>query len=108
MVTLENLGDEMLGAAKMSLGSKFVLVKQYWKEESEKLAVTLRMIIEASEKGEISETEAKILFNQQKVSAASVLIALEGMTQVAVQEAINTALTVVKDFVNGKLGFILL
>lgn len=108
MVTLENLGNEMLGAAQMSLGRKFVLVKQYWKEESEKLAATLRMIIEASEKGEISENEAKILFNQQKVAVASVLIALEGMTQVAVQAAINTALTVVKDFVNGKLGFILL
>jgi hypothetical protein len=50
------------------------------------------MIIEASGRGEITKTEAKILLNQQKVAAASVFAAAEGMTLVAAQTAINAAL----------------
>lgn len=107
-VTSENLGEKMLEAAKTSFGSKFTLIKHFLKDESEKLAITLRMIIAASASGEISKTEAKILLNQQKIAASAVLTSAEGMTAVAVQAAINAALKVVKDFVNGKLGFALL
>lgn len=107
-VALDNLGDKMFEAAKTTFGSKFALVKQYLKAESEKLAITLRMIIEASTKEEISKAEAKILLNQQKVATAAVLTAAEGMTAVAVQAAINAALKVVKDFVNSEIGFPLL
>lgn len=107
-VTSENLGEKILDAAKTSFGSKFTLIKHFLKDESEKLAITLRMIIAASVKGEISKTEAKILLNQQKIAASAVLTSAEGMTAVAVQAAINAALKVVKDFVNGEIGFALL
>ena len=107
-VTLENLGDQMFDAAKSSFGSKFATVKQYLRAESEKLAITLRMIIESSVAGEISQAEAKILLNQQKVATSAVLTAAEGMTAVAVQTAVNAALKVAKDFVNSKIGFPLL
>jgi hypothetical protein len=107
-VTLKNLGDKMFEAAKTSLGSKFLLVKQYLVAESEKLAITLRMIIEAYSQGEISKAEAKILLNQQKVASAAVLTSAEGMTAVAVQAALNAALKVAKDFANAKIGFPLL
>lgn len=107
-VTFENLGEKMFEAAKTSFGSKFISVKRYLRGESEKLAITLRMIMEASANGEISKTEAKILLNQQKVAVAAVLTSVEGMTAIAVQSAVNAALKVVKDFVNGKLGFALL
>lgn len=46
--------------------------------------------------------------DQQKVAAAAVLTFAEGMTAVAVQAALNAALKVVKDVVNGKAGFKLL
>ena len=98
----------MFEAAKTSFGSKFSLIKHFVKDESEKLAITLRMIIEASTNGDISKAEAKILLNQQKVAASAVLTSAEGMTAVAVQAALNAALKAVKDFVNGKLGFALL
>ncbi|KAF0145296.1 MAG: Uncharacterized protein FD156_1127 [Nitrospirae bacterium] len=107
-VTLDNLGDAMFEAARTTFGSKFILVKQYLKAESEKLAITLRMIIEGSAKQEIGKAEAKILLNQQKVATAAVLTAAEGMTAVAVQAAINAALKIVKDFVNSEIGFPLL
>lgn len=107
-VTAANLGDKMYSAAKISMGPKFSLIRVYLKAESEKLAITLRMIVEQSAKGELSKVEAKILLNQQKVAASAVLTAAEGMTAVAVQAALNAALKVVKDYVNGKLGFALL
>jgi hypothetical protein len=107
-VTTSNLGDKIFEAAKSSFGSKFALIQHFLKDESEKLAITLRMIVQASVNGEITKTEAKILLNQQKVAASAVLTSAEGMTAVAVQAAINAALKVVKDFVNGKIGFALL
>lgn len=107
-VSSANLGAQIFDAAKVSFGSRFGLIKHFLKDESEKLAITLRMIIDAREKKAISQAEAKILLNQQKLAAAAVLTSAEGMTAVAVQAAINAALKVVKDFVNGKLGFALI
>jgi hypothetical protein len=107
-VTSENLGEKMFEAAKISFGTRFVLIRHFLKDEAEKLSITLRMIIRAVQNGEMSSVEAKILMNQQKVACAAVLIAAEGMTAVAVQAAINAALGVVKDYVNGKAGFALL
>jgi hypothetical protein len=107
-VTAGNLGDKIFDAAKASFGGKFALVKAFLRDESEKLAITLRMIQKAYADGEISKTEAKILLNQQKVAASAVLTSAEGMTAVAVQAALNAAFKVVKDFVNGQIGFPLL
>jgi hypothetical protein len=106
--TLENLGSLMFDGAKAALGKKASLVTRYLKSESEKLAITLRMITEGVLKGEISEAEAKILLKQQKIAAIQVLTAAEGMGILAAQESINAALKVVKDFINGKIGFALL
>ena len=107
-VALENLEEKMFDAAKSSLGSKFASVELYLKAESEKLAITLRMIVESHAANEISKAEAKILLNQQKVATSAVLTAVEGMSAVAVQAALNAALKVVKDFANSKIGFPLL
>ena len=108
MVTSENLGEKMFEAAKIALGTKFDLVKSFLRGESEKLAITLRMIMEASAKGEITHEDAEILLNQQKIAVVSVLTASEGMAAIAVQSAINAALKEVRDFINGKIGFALL
>lgn len=107
-VTADNLGEKMLEGAKTAFGEKFAKVRTFARAEAEKLAVTLRMIIEARHRNEISEDESRILLNQQKVASAAVLAAIEGMTAVAVQAAIDAALGVVRQFVNGKLGFNLL
>ena len=107
-VTLENLDEKMFAAAKSSLGSKFASVELYLKAESEKLAITLRMIIESCAANKIRKAEAKILLNQQKAATSAVLTAAEGMSAVAVQAALNAALKVVKDLVNSKIGFPLL
>ncbi len=107
-MTLSNLGDSMFEEAKIAAGAKYEVVKQYLKAESEKLAITLKMITEGVALGQISEAEAKILLNQQKLAMASVLTASEGMTLVLAQGTVNAALNVGAAFINGKIGFALL
>jgi hypothetical protein len=107
-VTTDNLGDRIYTTAKDTFGKQFKSVKQFLRGESEKLAITLRMIIEARIAGDVSEEEARILLNQQKIATSAVLTAAEGMSLIAVQSAINAALNVVRQFVNGKVGFSLL
>lgn len=106
--TSKNLGAKILSASKDAFGSRFADIKVFAKAEAEKLAVTLRMIIEARASESITKTEARILLNQQKLAASGVFTTVEGMTAAAAQAAINAALKVVKDFVNGKLGFALI
>jgi translation initiation factor 2 alpha subunit (eIF-2alpha) len=107
-VTSSNLGAKMLESAGTAFGAKFAIVKEFAKAETEKLAITLRMIIAGKLANEISRSEAKILLNQQKIAASAVLTAVEGMGIAAVQAAINAALKVVKDFINGRIGFALI
>jgi hypothetical protein len=108
-LTIKDLPGKLFEAAKEFLGpEKFKKVKKFLRAESQKLAITLRMIVEGVANGEISKAEAKILLNAQKVATASVLTAAEGMSAVVVESAINAGLKVVKDFVNERLGFPLL
>lgn len=107
-VTVDNLGTRIFQAAQVAFGQRFSLVKNYLRGESEKLAITLRMIMEGVATGDITKPEAKILLNQQKLATMSVLTAAEGMTLVAAQAGINAGLKLISDFVNGRLGFKLL
>lgn len=107
-VTLKSLGDWIFRAAREELGSGADSVKKYLKTESEKLAITLRMIIEGAAKGEISPEEAQILLQMQKTASRSILTAAEGLSVLTAESAINSALGAVKDFVNSRLGFPLL
>lgn len=106
--TTANLGDQIATGITGALGAGAKTVKAFIKAESEKLAITLRMIVEGIANGELTKADAKALLNQQKVAAASVLTAAQGMALAAAQAAINAGLKVIKDFINGKLGFALL
>ncbi|MGY2185207.1 hypothetical protein D3C87_1489660 [compost metagenome] len=107
-VSTGNLGEKIFEGAKTNLAGHFSAIKKYLKGESEKLAITLRMILEGAASGEISEDEARILINGQKVASSAVITAAQGMSAVAAQAALNAGLAVVKEFVNGKIGFALL
>ena len=63
-VTAENLDEKIFDAAKKEFGSRVGSIKDFLKSESQKLAITLRMIIQGRANGTISEDEAKILLNK--------------------------------------------
>ena len=100
--------SNMLGAAQGVFGTKFPQVKDFAEGEFEKLARTLVQIEKLKATGQISEAEAGVLLEMQKNTARAVMLALEGMTLLLVEQAINAALGAVKDVVNGAIGFGLL
>jgi hypothetical protein len=106
--SMESLGLDIFNAAKSVLGKKSKEIEKYLQEEAEKLATTLSMIEAGRLKGDISQGEARALWEMQKHASLAVLAAAEGMGQIAAEQAINVGLAVVRDFVNGKVGFDLL
>jgi hypothetical protein len=104
----KQLADRIFKAAKTSLGKDYKKVKSYLKAETQKLAITLKMIVEGIISGELTEKEAIIHLNMQKLATRSVLTAAEGMRVLAAENVINSALNVIKNAVNTKIGFALL
>jgi hypothetical protein len=90
------------------LVKKWPVVKDYAEAELEKLARTLVQIETLKLSGQISEAESSVLLEMQKNTARAVMLALQGMSLLLVEGAINAALATVKDSVNTALGFVLL
>jgi len=98
----------MVTAAEGVLKEKWPAVKNYGQAEFEKLAKTLVQIETLRVAHKISDAEASALLEMQKNTARAVMLALEGMSLLLVEQAINAALAAVKDMVNTALGITLL
>jgi hypothetical protein len=98
----------MIAAAKGVLGGKWPKVRDFAEAEFEKLARTLAQIETLKVSKQITEAEASVLLEMQKNTARAVMLTLEGMSLLLVEQAINAALAVVKDAVNGAVGFSLI
>jgi hypothetical protein len=55
--------------------------------------------------GEINQQQAGLLLDMQTSASRNVLLTLQGLALLAVEEAINAALAVVKTAVNAATGF---
>lgn len=97
--------EAMLEAAKGEFSSNWPKIKDYAEPELEKLASTLIQIGNLKLTHDISEGEARVLLEMQKNTARAVMLAVEGMGLLLVEAAINSSLAVVKDTVNGAIGF---
>ena len=102
------LTAQMGAAALAVLKDKGPAVKTFAQGELNKLAQTIATIEEASLAGHISEDEARLLLQMQKHAARTVLTAMEGMSLLVAEQAINAALDVVRVAVNSALKFALL
>lgn len=100
--------SSMLAAAQGVFDQKWPQVKDFAETEFEKLAQTLSQIEKLRITNQITEGEASVLLEMQKNTARAVMLALQGMGLVLVEQAINAALLVVKDTVNGAIGFVLI
>lgn len=98
----------MIAAAKLEFGKKWPAIRDYAEAELEKLARTLVQVETLKLTGQIDEGEASVLLEMQKTTARAVMLALEGMSLILVEAAINAALEAVKKIVNDAIGFILL
>lgn len=100
----DQLKATLFEAAKASLGKDFEKVQKYVQGETDGLADAILNILNAPP-GDFSPRQAQIEINGQKESFKAVLMAAEGMTAIAVQTSLVSALGAVRDFVNGKAGF---
>ena len=102
------LAAKMFQAFKGKLSDKWPEVKDYAETESKKLAENFVLIERMKLAGEITEEQAKLHHEIQRNATRSVLLTVEGLGLIAVEQAINAAMDVLKETVNGALGFALL
>ena len=103
-----DLASKMLEAFKGKLSEQWPVVKDYAESESKKLAENFVMIEKLKLSGEITEEQAKLHHEIQRNASRSVLLTVEGLGLIAVEQAINAAMDVLRETVNGALDFALL
>jgi hypothetical protein len=98
----------MLGAALPILTQDAQDAESFARTEFTKIAQAIVSIGEQLADGVINQDQAKLLLDMQTSASRNVLLTLKGLALLAVEEAINAALDVVKNTVNTALGFALL
>jgi hypothetical protein len=107
-IDVQEVFTSMVGAAKGVFDKKWPSIKDFAEAEFEKLARTFAQIETLKLSNQISAGEASVLFEMQKNTARAVMLALEGMSLLLVEAAINAALAAVRDTINKALKFALL
>lgn len=100
--------EKMLSAAKGVFDDKWPETKDYAKSEVKIFAERFQTIARLRAAGAISEKRAKSHVEFQKEAWETVLLAVAGLNQLLVEEALNAALDAVKDTINTGVGFVLL
>ena len=96
--------SEMINAVKASLGKDWGKAKDYANPEIKRLAQSLIDISKLTALGKINQQEAKALIQIHKNTTQMVFLTVEGLGIIAVENAINAALDVVKKSVNAVAG----
>jgi hypothetical protein len=109
MPTLDvsTLLKDMLGAAKNSLGNKWPKVKDLATNSFKKLSQVLVDIETMKLAGTISNEQASLMLDMEKNTFKIVMLSVEILGILAVEDALNAALKVVKQTVNTAVGFAL-
>lgn len=94
-------------AALPTLAGGAAKVGGYAAAELQALAEAFCEIQRGVECGEMSEDEARYLFGIHKNALEAVLLTVEGLGKLALENAINATLALVKGTVNRALGFAL-
>lgn len=104
----EAIGKQMINAAKGVVGDKWPATKDYFESESKIFATRLAMIVKMRNANLISEDRARQHVAFQTTAWETVLLAVDGLSQLLVEQALNAAIKVVRDAVNTAIGFVLL
>jgi hypothetical protein len=107
-IKVDDLLAQMLEAAKAAFSKDWPAVKEHAETELKGIAEGIALVERLRIQGKISQQQAKLLMKMKKNTAQIVLLTIKGMELVAVENALNASLKVVKDNVNQALGFSLL
>ena len=95
-------------AAEGVLQNKWPQVKSFATTEFQKIAQTVTAIGEGLASGEITQDQAPLLLDMQKNASRAVIAAVEGMTLIFAEQALNAALSAGKTIINNFVGFALI
>ena len=107
-LNVATLTSRMLGAALPILKKDAQDAGWFAQLEFTKIAQTIAAIGEQVAARQINEQQAGLLLAMQTGASRNVLLALRGLTLLAVEEGINAALNAVKSAVNTAVGFVLI
>jgi len=104
---VEKLVQEMGKAALPHLKGGAAKAKEFGRVEAEKMARTAQMLALGVAGGKIDEDEATLILDVQKNASRSVLLTIKGLGIVAVENAVNAAMDVLKKAIKKATGVIL-
>jgi len=105
---VSELLESMMVAARESLAEDWPRGRDYAKPELKRLAQSLIDITRLAATGNVNGQQAKALLRIHKNTTLSVMLTVEGLGVIAVENAINAALSAVRDTVNAVTPFRLL
>ena len=106
-VDLEALVNAMGKAALPHLKAGAAKAKEFGKGEADKMARTAVMLAQGIANGTIDEEEAQLVLDVQKNASRSVLLTIKGLGIVAVENAINAAMDVLRQTIKAATGIVL-
>jgi hypothetical protein len=103
-IDLEALVKDMGKAALPFLKAGAAQARDYGKAEAEKMARTAVMLAAGIKKGTIDATEAKLVLDVQKNASRAILLTIQGLGIVAVENAVNAAMNVLRQGIATAVG----
>jgi len=100
------LGEQMIGAGAAAFGNEWNTAKSFAIAEFKTLGVRLETIAKQTADG-LHPQLAKSLFDAQVRTAIQIIAGSTILTLLAVEAAINAVLDVIRETVNGAIGFVL-
>jgi hypothetical protein len=107
-INVDELLAAMLAAAEGVLSEKWPEIQDYAETELKGIAEGIALVERLYLAGQITQEQARLLVEMKKNTARIVMLTAKGLGVLAVEQAINAALDVVKEVVNGALDFALL
>lgn len=107
-IDIDAIGKDIFNAAEGVVKDKWPKTKKYFEAESKAFAARMATIVQLRKDGVISEDRAKEHVRMQKESWETVLLAVEGLNQLMVEEALNAGIKIIRDTINKAIGFALL
>jgi transposase len=98
--TIKEMGKAALPFLEAGAGK----AKEYGKAEAEKMAQTALMLAKGVATGQIDEEEARLVLEVQKNASRSILLTIKGLGIVAVENAVNGAMDVLRSAIEKATG----
>lgn len=102
---VKDIIGKITDAVKVALGGKWDEAQDFAESEAKKFAQNIAEIALWKETGKITEEQGKVLLRMHQRSMKMVLTALEGISLVLAERAINAAIDAIGDIINRIIGW---